>query len=148
MAELDIFETAPKKWIMFDSDTEVLIQYLSKEVLNKIADKSAEIARKSRISSDVIANKLTGRKTVLGWRKKLDHGHPGLMANGVPVPFNAQNVDMLMTKSIDFSRFVNVKCIESGLFRDEIDIDLDAAAAEIMESEERSQEAADASPNA
>ena len=147
MGELDIFATAPEKWFPYDDDTEVLIQYQGKEILTKISSKAGEIERKTGASAGVIANKLTGRAAVKGWRRKLDHDHPGLTTGGQPLPFTPANVDMLMTKSIDFSTFVNRKCIDSQAFRSEVDINIDALAAEIAGYDVNSPEAGYVSKN-
>jgi len=139
MAELDIFKEAPEKWFPYDADTEVLIQYQGKKVLNKILSKASEVERKTGApgASRAIANKLTGRVAVKGWRKKTDHDHPGLTISGEPVPFTPANIDMLMTESTDFSSFVNHKCVESDAFRSAVDLSIDDIAADLFDKEEK-----------
>ena len=147
MGELDIFDVAPEKFFSFDDDSEVLIQYQGKEVLSKIGTKAAEIERKTGASASVLMNKLTGRVAVKGWRKKADHKHPGLTIGGQPLPFTPQNVDVLMTKSIDFSNFVNQKCIDSKAFRTVSDVDIDDLAAEMFGDDINKPEELDDSKN-
>lgn len=140
MAELDIFDVAPEKYFPYDDDSEVLIQYQGKEVLSSIVRKAEEIERKTRVPAKDIANKLTGRKAVKHWRKTTDHEHPGLTIGGKAVEFTPANIDMLMTKSIDFSNFVNQKCIDSRAFRDNVDVNIDSIADELFGSKAEAEE--------
>lgn len=138
MAELDIFKESPQKWFSFDDDTEILIEHQGKKVLNKISAKAFEIERKTGTpgSAHIVSNKLTGRAAVKGWRKKIDHSHPGLTLGGEPLAFTPANIDMLMTESSDFSYFVNTKCVESNSFRDAVDVSIDSLAADLFDVKE------------
>ena len=121
MAKLLIFDDDENKsrWFLFDEDTEVKINYLSRTELKKINAKSMKAGRLTK--GDVLdySNVLLGRKAVSDWRKKDDHAHPGLIVKGQPLPFNQGNLDMLMTKSTEFSRFVNDICTDASLFDEE-----------------------------
>lgn len=112
MAEIGVFDGERKKWIPFDEDTEVLVKLVTKEELRAIANKSAKMGQKSAEAAD----KLLGRAAVLGWRKFDDPTHPGLVVGGQPLEFTPENIDMLMTRSIEFSRFVNEYAVNEKAF--------------------------------
>jgi len=123
MGEIGIFDEERKRWIQFDEDTEVLIRFVDRRELRKIQNKAEKTARLTGVDADEIANKYLGRAAVLGWRKIDDHSHPGLTLKGQPLPYTPENVDMLMTRSLEFSRFVNENCINSKLFLQEEEIE-------------------------
>jgi len=119
MGEIGIFDDERKKWIQFDEDTEVLIRFIDRRELRKIQSKAEKTARLTGADADEIANRYLGRSAVLGWRKINDHSHPGLMIQGRPLPYTPENVDMLMTRSLEFSKFVNEHCVNSKIFLQE-----------------------------
>jgi hypothetical protein len=119
MGKLGIFDDERKKWIQFDVDTEILIKLISKEELRKILQKVNKRTRLSGENEADISDRLLSAAAVLGWRKIDDHNHPGLVVNEQPLPFTPKNLDMLMSKSIEFSRFVNENCIDSKQFLNE-----------------------------
>jgi len=119
MGNLGIFDDERKRWIQFDEDTEVHIKFVGREELKKLqrgAEKTAALANVD--ARDILATKL-GRACVLGWRNMDDHNHPGLMVNGQPLEFNQENVDMLMSRSTEFARFVDLNSVNSSLFLEE-----------------------------
>lgn len=132
MARLGLFEGKQQKYMDFDSDTEVLIAFLDKEQIMAIRKKGSKQARLSGGDEDVITNRLIGEAACLGWRKKTDHNHPGLLTStGVAIPFSNENRDMLMKKSREFSNFVNDAAMDSIAFlEDETDPAELAAAKE------------------
>lgn len=121
MGEIAVFEKdkKPNKWIQYDVDTEVLIFYQDREDLNAIRIKAEKNARLTGANSSKLMDIYLGRKAVGGWRKIEDHKHPGLTIGGKPIEFNERNLDMFMTKSNEFARFVNEKCVDSPEFLEE-----------------------------
>jgi hypothetical protein len=131
MGNIAVFKEAPQKWLQYDIDTEVLIEYQSKKALDDIRKKGRKIARINRIEDlEGIINQLTGRAAVKGWRKTTDHKHPGLMIDNKPLEFKTENIDMLMEVSTDFSFFVNTSCIDSKLFLGDYEEETETATEE------------------
>ena len=130
MARIGMFDGRQQKWIDFDADTEVLVAFLDKEQIMALRKKGAKQARLSGGDVDVITNRLIGEAGCLGWHKKTDHNHPGLLtAKGVAIPFNDAKRDMLMKGCREFSNFINDTAMDSAEFlEEEIDpAELDAA---------------------
>ncbi|MBI5634858.1 MAG: hypothetical protein HZA15_15430 [Nitrospirae bacterium] len=116
MAGLTFKDTARQKWIQFDSDTEVCIELITKPALREIAKKASKRAKLTGEDSADLSDRLLGRAAVKGWRKIGAPEHPGLLVNGEPFPCTPENTDMLMTKSLKFSRFVNEMCLDEDEF--------------------------------
>ena len=135
MAELDIFEHAPKRWFDYGGDSEVLLLYAGKEVLTRIRHKAAEIAAKTGGDFNAISIRLVGRYAVKGWRKKSDHNHPGLTVSGQPIPYSGESLDILMRRSNEFSDFVNRKCADADFFRTATEVNIDDIAADLFSEE-------------
>ncbi len=121
MAELGIFDDEKEKWIQFDEDTEILIAFLPKEDLKSIIRKAEKTSRLSGESSIDIANLNIAKKVVKVWRKIRDHSHPGLMLKGQPLPFNEENIIMLMKRSYEFSNFIQEYSTNVRFFMEEDD---------------------------
>ncbi|MBI5410174.1 MAG: hypothetical protein HZA14_12490 [Nitrospirae bacterium] len=119
MAEIGIFNGERTKWIQFDVDTEILIKLITKAELRKINQKAAKKAKFTEQNVNDVADNLLGQAVVKGWRKIKDHEHPGITVDKKPLPFTPENIDMLMTGSIKFSRFVNEACINEDEFIDD-----------------------------
>ena len=113
MGQLGVFENDRIKWFPFDEDTEVCIKHVGKEELNKIRGKAVKAAKLAGADIAAVMNQRLGKAAVLGWRKVEEPEHPGLIINGQPFPFNDQNRDFLMAKSLEFSNFVNETAINS-----------------------------------
>ncbi len=135
MAELDIFEQAPKRWFDYGGDSEVLLLYAGKEVLTRIRNKAAEIAAKTGGDFNAISIRLIGRYAVKGWRKKSDHDHPGLTIKGEPIPYSGESLDMLMRRSNEFSDFINRKCADADSFRTAAEVNIDDIAEGLFSEE-------------
>ncbi|MBA4395705.1 MAG: hypothetical protein C0407_19300, partial [Desulfobacca sp.] len=90
--------------------------YVTRQDLRKINSKSSKASRLAKEDMSDYSNCLLGRAAVLGWRKVDDHDHPGLIVKGRPFPFSQDNLDILMTKSLDFSKFVNDVCVDAEMF--------------------------------
>lgn len=125
MAKLGLFNDAQQRWFRFDVDTEVLIRFLSREELTAIIKKAAKRAKLSGADSDQLANIMTGKAAVLGWRKITNQDHPGFLdGQGAPIPFTPENRDLLMRRCREFSNFVNETAIDSaGFLADADDVD-------------------------
>lgn len=119
MGRLGIFDEEMTRWIQFDEDTEVFIRFVGKEDLRKIFKKAERTAKLTGADSTELSNRELGRLCVMGWRKIDEHDHPGLIIKGKPLQFSPDNIDMLMKRSLDFSRFVNENAIDSRLFLEE-----------------------------
>lgn len=119
MGNLGIFDDERKKWIQFDSDAEVELVFLDREGLVRIGEKGEKVAKRTGAIPTNIVNIFLGRRCVQGWRKIDDHSHPGLTVGGKPLEFSQKNLDMLMLKCLEFSKFVNDAVTDSKLFIDE-----------------------------
>lgn len=116
MGKLGIFDDERKRWIQFDEDTEVLLRFIGREELKGLQRKAEKTAALASLDArDILATRL-GRASVLGWRKMDDHEHPGLVVDGEPLRFSQENVDMLMSRSTEFVRFVDTHSVNSRLF--------------------------------
>jgi hypothetical protein len=120
MAQVAIFDEAPKAWIDFDDDTEVLIEYLDRPdaiALHKEVDK---LTARTGGDRQIIWGRELGKKVVHGWRhkdQKKNPDHPGLvLPGGAPLPFNEANRDLMMKKCREFSAFVNESAIDGKIF--------------------------------
>lgn len=119
MADIDVFGEEKEKFVQFDDDTEVLLVYLDKSAVGEIRKRAKKLDSKSNMEYDAAFNYLLGKAAVKGWRKIKDHKHPGLIFNKKPFPFNEDNRDFLMRKSIDFASFVNGNTVDPEPFREE-----------------------------
>lgn len=117
MAQIGIFEKAPQKWIQYDEDTEVLLEYVDKEALTKLIKQANEASQKLKMPQGTVYDMFLGKKAVHGWRNMKDHSHPGLLLpNQQPIEHTPENRNMLMTKSRDFSEFVFQKSTNAAIF--------------------------------
>lgn len=127
MAKIGVFSGKQRKWFPFDEDTEIQIEFLSKDKIVELQKKGAKQAKLSGGDVDVITNRLIGEAAVKGWRKTTDQNHPGLLdADGNPITFTPENRDLLMKCCREFSNFVNEASIDSHGYLEE-----DTEAAEI-----------------
>ncbi len=122
MAKVAIFSEAQRRWIQFDEDTEVLIEYLSRPdaiELNKEVDK---LTTRSGGDRQIIWGREFGRRTVFGWRhidQEKFPGHAGIvLPDGAQMPFNDANRDLMMKQCREFSIFVNENAIDAQVFLD------------------------------
>ena len=122
MGNFDFTEGEKRKWIQFDSDSEVEIKLITKQELREIVKTAAKRAKLTGEDQADIADRLLGRAAVKWWRKVGQPDHPGLLANGEPLPFTLENIDRLMTKSLKFSRFINETCIDEDEFAEGVDV--------------------------
>lgn len=117
MARIEIFDTAPKKWFPYDSDTEVLIEYVDKAALTKLVRSADDAAKKLKEDHNIVLDLFLGKKAVHDWRKISDHTHPGLcLPNGDQIAFNGDNRNMLMRRSSSFAGFVLAKSTTAAGF--------------------------------
>lgn len=120
MAKIGVFQTNPRKWFPYDSDTEILIEYLDKSRVNTILMNGAESAKKMKAKSSPIQDVFLGKAAIHGWRNTKDENHPGLLLpNGDPIQFTPENRNMLMAKSQQFSEFVYRTCTDENNFLEE-----------------------------
>lgn len=128
MAQIGIFEKAPQKWIQYDEDTEVLLEYVDKEALTKLMKQANEAAQKLKMPQGTVYDMFLGKKAVHGWRNIKDHSHPGLLLpNLQPIAHTPENRNLLMTKSRDFSEFVFQKSTNATIF---LEVDPDEPPAD------------------
>lgn len=118
----ELADEGREKYFQYDEDTEVLIQLITKPQLREIAKQAAKKAKVSGQDQADIADKLLGRAAVKGWRKIGDPSHPGLIVGGQPLTFTPENIDLLMRRSLKFSRFVNEMCIDEDEFAGDGDL--------------------------
>ena len=95
-------------WLPYDEDTEILIQYVPRDVLQGIYKKAMQNVYKPEL-----ADRLLSERAVKDWRKS-ENGK-GFTLDGQPYPFSAENAAFLMTRWNEFSRFVNDACINLDL---------------------------------
>ncbi|RJQ44443.1 MAG: hypothetical protein C4538_10515 [Nitrospiraceae bacterium] len=119
MGKFNFSDEEKNRWFQFDIDTEVQIKLITKRDLREIARKAAKRAKLTGEDEGDIADRLLGRAAVMGWRKMDDHNHPGIIVNDQPCTFCPENIDVLITRSIKFSRFVNQMCIDEDEFLEE-----------------------------
>lgn len=103
-------------WVSYGADAKVLLRYIPRDELIAISKKATKKGFGSQPDQfDALeSNKLTGRAAVRDWE--------GFTVGGNPFPYNAANCDLLMTKSYDFSAFVNDRCVEISNFMHEVEI--------------------------
>ncbi len=107
MAKVGIFSQSPRKWFLFDEDTEVELEYIDKERLRKLLVKADDGAKKIGEKSNVIFDILLGKTTVHGWRKVDDPTAPGLaFPDGTPLYFSDENRNLMMRRCEEFGAFV------------------------------------------
>ena len=123
MAKIGVFETPPRKFFQFDQDTEVELEFISKDRMNKLLKRADEGAKKLKTSQPLIYDMFLGKAAVHNWRhvdQEKNPGHPGLvLPGGAPLPFNGDNRNMLMEKCAEFSSFVFRTSTSSAMFLDE-----------------------------
>lgn len=123
MATIGVFDFPPRKYFDFDEDTEVEIEFISKDRMNKLIKKAEEAHRKLKTPQNLIYDMFLGKAAVHNWRHKdqeKNPGHPGFrLPGGSVLPFNGENRNMLMEKSSDFSNFVLRTCTSPALFLEE-----------------------------
>ena len=107
MAKVGIFSQSPRKWFLFDEDTEVELEYIDKERLRKLLVKADDGAKKIGEKSNVIFDILLGKTVVHGWRKVKDPTAPGLaFPDGTPLPFSEDHRNLMMRRCEEFGSFV------------------------------------------
>jgi hypothetical protein len=117
MAKVAIFEDAQQRWIDFDEDTEVLIEYLDKPAALELSKEVDKLVARTGSDRMPIWNQKLGERVVKSWRKRTDHNHPGLIRpSGEPIPFTAENRDMMMKHCREFSSFVGENSIDAKVF--------------------------------
>jgi hypothetical protein len=122
MAKIGIFETPPQRYFNYDEDTEVLLEFISKERMGTIIAKADEVAKKMKMPQSKVYDMFLGKAAVLGWRHKDQENmahHPGLvLPSGAPLVFSSDNRNLLMKACTEFSGFVFGRCTNSSLFLD------------------------------
>jgi hypothetical protein len=125
MARVGIFETPPKKYFKYDSDTEVELEFIDKQTLDKVIKQANEAAQKVKTPQGMVYDMFLGKKAVHGWRNINNHSHPGLLLpSGQPIVFNAENRNMMMTGSREFFEFVFRNATNAAAFLNEDPTDL------------------------
>ena len=126
MAKIGVFEEAPQKWFRFDTDTEVLLQYIEKGHINTILLQGAEAAKRMKAKGSDVQDIFLGKEAVFGWRKVGNEKDPGFMLpDGTPLPFTTANRNLLMTKNRRFAEWVFNVCSNDLSFLDEAAPQLD-----------------------
>lgn len=120
MARVAIFTEAQRRWIQFDEDTEVLVEYLDRPAaiaLNKDVDK---IVARTGGDQQIIWGRELGKRAVHGWRninQEKHPDHPGVtLPDGTPILYNEANRDLMMKGCREFSIFVNGNAIDAAVF--------------------------------
>ena len=123
MAKVGLFDAPPRKWFPYDSDTEVELEHISKDRMNKIVNKAEDAAKKTGSAQGMIYDMFLGKAAVHGWRhidQAQNPGHPGLLLpNGNPLCFSDDNRNLLMKGCAEFSGFVYRTCTGSLNFLEE-----------------------------
>lgn len=150
MAKIGVFNIAPRKKFLFDSDSEVELEFISKDRMTTIIAKAESAAKKVGGNKSTLYDMFLGKAAVHGWNhvdQEKNPGHPGLLLpDGRPIPFSEENRNMLMKKSSDFSSFVFRYCTEGSNFLDESEaIDDQASLDDLVNSTNLEEEE---SPNA
>ncbi len=99
-------------WAPFGDDAEVQIRFITREELDRLKRKvTTKTFRRGQILEDIDTiefNRLLGRAAVRGWKN--------ITVGGRPFEYSPENCDILMTRSYEFSDFVNDKCVEINTF--------------------------------
>jgi hypothetical protein len=95
-------------WMPF-MDAEVLIRHVPVEELQVIQRKATRVTwdgkhRKAETVDAAEANRLIGRSAVRGWK--------GITMDGEEFPYSGENCDFLMSRWLEFSRFVGEACLD------------------------------------
>ena len=124
MAKVGIFETPPRKWFPYDTDTEVELEFISKERMSKLIKQADDAAKKIKGTASIIYDMFLGKAAVYGWRNINQDkfpGDPGLkLPGGTALPFNENNRNLLMKSCSEFSTFVFRTCTDSANFLDAV----------------------------
>ncbi|MBI4822669.1 MAG: hypothetical protein HY805_00335 [Nitrospirae bacterium] len=101
-------------WVSF-MDAEVFMRYVSIDELRQILKKATKTSwdRKHQKADEldpVEANRLLGRACVRDWK--------GITMEGKEYPYSPENCDFLMSKWMEFSRFVNETCTDLQALQD------------------------------
>jgi len=117
MAKVAIFDDTLQKWIEYDEDTEVLIQYLPKEAAKELSAKVDKIVNRTGSPWAQVWEQKIAEAAVKGWRQMGNHSHPGfVLPDGSPIPFTPENRDMMMKRCREFSTFVTDNAIDAKIF--------------------------------
>lgn len=106
MGEINNFEEARQRWIQYDEDTEVLVEYIPKPRLKEELRKAEKTSKLSGLQAADILNMRIAQLAVKGWRKIGRPEHTGLTQKGAQLPFTQENLKLLMEHSYRFSNFV------------------------------------------
>lgn len=102
-------------WVDFSEDSKVLLRYVTREELARIYRESKKTVFKNHQREEetdsLKADKLLGRAAVRDWQ--------GFTLNGESLPCTSENIDLLMSRWVEFSRFVNEQSISFSNFCDE-----------------------------
>lgn len=98
-------------WIPFHGKAEVRMTYVSWDRVNDLRKRKDVIEKRwehGRLVNDVDDDKLLrimAREVVKGWRGFV-------RSDGSEFPFNHENLDRLISKSLEFAQFVNTSCMK------------------------------------
>lgn len=117
MAKVAIFDDSQIKTFQYDEDTDVDLEFLRKEDAQELNKEVDKIVHRTGSDWSKVWNTLLGRRVVKGWRHRTDPDHPGfVMPNDTPIPFNQDNLDMMMVRNREFSLFVGENTISAKEF--------------------------------
>jgi hypothetical protein len=120
VAKLALFDVAQDKWLEFDQDTDLCIEYLDKEAAGELSKAVDKLCVRTGGDRMAVWNQKLGERCLKGWRKRADTGNPGLtFPDGSPIPFTPENRDMLMKRCREISLFVNENAVNPGIFLDQ-----------------------------
>jgi len=127
MAKMGVFQTAPRKWFPYDEDSLVLIEYINKERIGKLIEKSQKSAQALKASQSIVYDVFFGKEAVHGWKHGIKENHAGLLLpNGTPIEFTPENRNMLMRGCREFSDFVFLTATSAKNFLEDNEEDPDA----------------------
>ncbi len=117
MAKVAIFSEEQIKTFEYDEDTDVDLAYLTKEAAIKLNKEVDKIVNRTGADWSVVWNQKLGEAVVRRWYHRTDPDHPGFaLPDGTPLPFNAENRDMMMKRCREFSMFVGENTVNATEF--------------------------------
>jgi len=117
MAKVAIFTEEQIKTFEYDEDTDVDLKYLTKEEAQELNKKVDKIVNRAGSDWAKVWNQVLGEAVVRGWRNRFDPDQPGFtLPDGTPLPFNAENRDMMMKSCREFSLFVGENTVNATEF--------------------------------
>lgn len=100
-------------WVPFDDEVKILIRFVPRDELVAIGKKAVVVTldpktkKESRDYDVIAADVMIAKAAVVDW--------DGLTLDGEPFPCTAENIELLVSKWGEFSKFISNACVDVGL---------------------------------